>query len=508
MTNTQISCWYPKQVVTSEQMAVNQYDLYQRIANLIPASTTGTIVELSDITVVGGTISIGAGFFRFPNAVYDFLPEQTVILGGTDSATIPLSDGYLVARSSIFPTIPNQTNYTVGVDYVITSTPDATTDCIIALVSGDSITLIGNYLVNKATTQNEVQAGIANSSAVTPSSLAWALQNIQVANSKYADHATTADNATHATASTTAEAANRLKGYSSADASLIGANWNGSSIDFMVDATPNLPVTRAITADTTSSINGVYNDTGGGSYNFILNTNIGNMVLFKLYAVLSGDLNTISLPFNIYPYFNICFNFIGITATASKCAFLMYSGGTEAYISSTGISANAPLFLYGQGIISNTTNHEGNDKYYVVHDDLKANWCFSTELNDLNYIKSLSQYKDQKFTEVTKEDYDYYWSLINDHTKNGELHLIDNKVTLVPYTEEQIVEKQEKARVVELLQQAKSLLDSNYSEYPIDIYEDLSDEVKAKIKEYRKKLRAIIAGDVVVDELPILEQIS
>jgi len=231
MTNTQISCWYPKQVVTSEQMAVNQYDLYQRIANLIPASTTGTIVELSDITVVGGTISIGAGFFRFPNAVYDFLPEQTVILGGTDSATIPLSDGYLVARSSIFPTIPNQTNYTVGVDYVITKNPNATTDCVIALVvSGLINKFYGTYLINKAANQTETLGGVDTSLAITPKALAWALQNIKVADSKHADSATNATNADHAKAAIDADHATFADNAGSADEVIQDNNSNSRDV--------------------------------------------------------------------------------------------------------------------------------------------------------------------------------------------------------------------------------------------------------------------------------------
>jgi len=74
----------------------------------------------------------------------------------------------------------------------------------------------------------------------------FVLDNSFIGTSWIKINAGNADYATQSTASTTAEAANKLIGYSSG--SSIGANWNGSSIDFIVDVTPNLPVTRALYA--------------------------------------------------------------------------------------------------------------------------------------------------------------------------------------------------------------------------------------------------------------------
>ena len=186
-------------------------------------------------------------------------------------------------------------------------------------------------------------------------------------------------------------------------------------------------------------------------------------------------------------------------ATASGYAFVN---------SSNEILSQTAVTLLGW-TISGETSVSGfflvpNGYFYGVNSTIIKSFVWNELKDNVAQLSYQHIYDAQNHCIVSLDNTPEQIKILEDKLSSGNYMLLDRLPTeLEKWDGEKWVISEDRVQQ-QLLQQAKSLLDNNYMEYPIDIYEDLSDEVKAKIKEYRKELRAIITGDVVVDELPIL----
>lgn len=153
MITNQISDWYASpQTVTVDDMTNFSQDLYQRIAqigyNKIPCiiDLKGNLIyDLNNLT----SITLPEGCFIFRETNYNFLTYQTFPIGIAQSTTLDLNsinDGYIVARYSIEPAIPNQTSYKINTSYIITTNINIVTDVLICTIKNGILIENGVFL--------------------------------------------------------------------------------------------------------------------------------------------------------------------------------------------------------------------------------------------------------------------------------------------------------------------------------------------------------------------------
>jgi hypothetical protein len=144
--DNQQSYWYIGQVVTALQMNNFTQDLYARFTDLTQQQAP-CILNIGAISQSMGDVTVGAGSFRFPDATYGFLPYDTGIFGNAPSATIAVTgDGFIVARYTITPTSPTQTNYTFPTEYLFVASVDPVTDVMVVQINSGVISGYGNFL--------------------------------------------------------------------------------------------------------------------------------------------------------------------------------------------------------------------------------------------------------------------------------------------------------------------------------------------------------------------------
>lgn len=153
MITNQISDWYASpQTVTVDDMTNFSQDLYQRIAqigyNKIPCiiNLKGNLIYNSNNLT---NIILPEGCFIFKETNYNFLTYQTFPIGIAQSTTLDLNsinDGYIVARYSIDPTLPNQTSYKINTSYVVTTNINIVTDVLICTIKNGSLIENGVFL--------------------------------------------------------------------------------------------------------------------------------------------------------------------------------------------------------------------------------------------------------------------------------------------------------------------------------------------------------------------------
>lgn len=169
------SNWLFEQEVTYTQMNTLSNDIYDKLTALTQNLGPGILYLNGSITQGTGNIILPAGGFRFPDAAYVYIPYQTGIFGFTAQQVIAVSgNGYIVARYSITPTVSNATNYSFPTSYYFVATP-LSTDCVVCTITAGNISGYGNFLINAAATQAEVNTGTIISKAVVPSTLAQLL---------------------------------------------------------------------------------------------------------------------------------------------------------------------------------------------------------------------------------------------------------------------------------------------------------------------------------------------
>ncbi len=174
-TLTQISNWTIGQTVTASEMDNFSQDIYNRIGFITEnnVNASGLILNIGTITQGSGSVSVGAGSFRFPDVTYSYLPyANTPIIGNADSAIVTVSgNGVIVARYSISPTSSGQPNYTIATSYLFVTSANPTTDCVICVITSGLITAYGNYFINQGANSSQVSSAIATNVALTPSNI-------------------------------------------------------------------------------------------------------------------------------------------------------------------------------------------------------------------------------------------------------------------------------------------------------------------------------------------------
>lgn len=165
------SNWLFEQFVTNTQMNTLSNDIYDKLTALTQNLGSGILYLNGSIMQGAGNIILPAGGFRFSDATYIYIPYQTGIFGFTEAQTVTVSgNGYIVARYSINPTVSNATNYSFPTSYYFVATP-LSTDCVICTITAGNISGYGNFLINTAATQAEVNTGTISNKAVVPSTL-------------------------------------------------------------------------------------------------------------------------------------------------------------------------------------------------------------------------------------------------------------------------------------------------------------------------------------------------
>jgi hypothetical protein len=170
----QVSFWYTSQVVTAIQMNTLSQDIYAKFQalteNVVPCilNIQGSIPAIS-----GGSTTIPAGFFRFPDVTYSFMIDNPSIFGYAPGNTVSgiSGNGWIVARYVISSISTNQTNYYFPTTYVFTSSSPLTTDCIVAVVTAGVITSYGTFYINTAATNIETAAATSTAVALTPANI-------------------------------------------------------------------------------------------------------------------------------------------------------------------------------------------------------------------------------------------------------------------------------------------------------------------------------------------------
>ncbi len=174
-TPNQQSYWFSGQTVTATQMNAFSQDLYARITDITETPgniSQGCILNIGSIVQTGGNVAVAAGSFRFPDAVYAFLPYNTGIFGNADAATVAVTgNGFIVARYVVNPTSMSNTNYTFATSYIFVTSVNTTTDCIICVVTSGTISGPGTYFINTAASNAQAIAQTATNVALTPANV-------------------------------------------------------------------------------------------------------------------------------------------------------------------------------------------------------------------------------------------------------------------------------------------------------------------------------------------------
>lgn len=176
--NNNLSFWILAQLVTPAQMNVFSQDIYQRFTAITEPS--GILNLQGEITQNGTTITVPPGSFRFADLSATYTPFSSGIFGNIQSSTTITNvsgNGYIVARYSISPQIPNQYNYTIAVTCLFVTTTNSSTDVTLCTITNGLIAEAGSYLVSYGASQADVTAGISYLKAVTPLTLASSLLN-------------------------------------------------------------------------------------------------------------------------------------------------------------------------------------------------------------------------------------------------------------------------------------------------------------------------------------------
>lgn len=176
MNTSNQSNWNVGQLVTAAQMNTFSQDLYSKIYALFANFGTGILnLQGSIPPVASGSVTMPAGMFCFTPGAYPFLPQNTGIIGFTDSNVVSgiSGNGYIVARYSVAPPTPGVTNYTFTTAYAFVTTPDPITDAVVCTVVGGQIVLIAPKFAQSIYTTQVVDSKSYTQALITASNAAY-----------------------------------------------------------------------------------------------------------------------------------------------------------------------------------------------------------------------------------------------------------------------------------------------------------------------------------------------
>jgi hypothetical protein len=150
MDINQASYWYTGQLVTALQMNDFSKDIYLRFKEITQQSMPCILsLDLNLLTQVGGNVNVPDGSFRFNDTHYAFLPYDIAIFAFAPTEIVAVSgNGFIVARYTVSPTSPDETNYIFSASYLFVASINPATDVIVCTITSGTISSIGKFFNN------------------------------------------------------------------------------------------------------------------------------------------------------------------------------------------------------------------------------------------------------------------------------------------------------------------------------------------------------------------------